>query len=65
MLSQVKLLVILFVIKCCAQSGLFSIINRKYGHGVLQVVRKWERKLRKLEKLIVTLNFHGFEKERN
>ena len=33
-----KLLVIIFVIKLCAQSKLFNLIREKYGHESLQLV---------------------------
>ena len=50
-------LVIFFVIKLCALSRLFDFIRGKYGHEALQLARRWERKVFKLEKLKCDIKF--------
>ena len=50
-------LVVFFVINLYALSRLFDFIRGKYGHEALQLARRWERKVFKLEKLKCDIKF--------
>ena len=58
-----KLLVILFIIKLYARNNIFKRIKKKHGHELINVVRDFEQKKIKFEKLVANITFIKLRKE--
>ena len=54
---MIKLLVILFTIKLCARNNIFKHITKKHGHDLIKVIRDFEQKETKFEKLVANIAF--------
>ena len=58
-----KLLVILFIIKLYARNNIFKRIKKKHGHELINVVRDFEQKKIKFEKLVANITFIKLRKK--
>ena len=54
---MIKLLVILFIIKLYARHNIFKHIKKNHGHDLIKVVRDFEQKKTKFEKLVADIAF--------
>ena len=54
---MINLLVIPFIIKLCARNNIFKHIKKKYGQDLIKVVRDFEQKKTKFEKLNADIAF--------
>ena len=61
--KMTKLLVILFIIKLYARNNIFKRIKKKHGHELINVVRDFEQKKIKFEKLVANITFIKLRKE--
>ena len=48
---------ILFTIKLCARNNIFKHITKKHGHDLIKVIRDFEQKETKFEKLVADIAF--------
>ena len=62
---MIKLLVILFIIKLCARNNIFKHITKKHGHDLIKVIRDFEQKETKFEKLVADIAFIKYAKKNN
>ena len=58
-----KLLVILFIVKLYARNNSFRHIKKKHGHELINVVRDFEQKKTKFEKLVANIAFIKLRKK--
>ena len=58
-----KLLVILFIIKLYVRNNIFKRIKKKHGHELINVVRDFEQKKIKFEKLVANITFIKLRKK--
>ena len=56
-LKMIKLLVILFIIKLYARKNIFKHIKKKHGPDLIKVVRDFEQKKTKFEKMDADIAF--------
>ena len=61
--KMTKLLVILFIIKLYARNNIFKRIKKKHGNELINVVRDFEQKKIKFEKLVANITFIKLRKE--
>ena len=61
--KMTKLLVILFIIKLYARNNIFKRIKKKHGHELINVVRDFEQKKIKFEKLVANITFIKLRKK--
>ena len=61
--KMTKLLVILFIIKLYVRNNIFKRIKKKHGHELINVVRDFEQKKIKFEKLVANITFIKLRKK--
>ena len=61
--KMTKLLVILFIIKLYARNNIFKRIKKKHGHELINVVRDFEQKKIKFQKLVANITFIKLRKK--